>query len=118
MILFHWLNLKLIKACRLNDNIKTGYELLKKKEQIQENGYIFTSNQSTVISVQYVNRKLKMLAAKSIFSYDTLVKLLVVQRLTADPIPHFMAEFLTIHPSTLKRYLGIRQEELDDICHL
>ena len=46
------------RVIRLNDNIKTAYRLLKERDKNIE-GYVFTSNQKTVYSRQYVNRKLK-----------------------------------------------------------
>ncbi len=46
------------RIIRINDNIKDAFELLKTRTENHE-GYIFTSNQNTVYSRQYVNRKLK-----------------------------------------------------------
>jgi integrase len=42
----------------LNENVRSSYDLLLKRDNKKE-GYIFTSNQNTVLTSQYINRKLK-----------------------------------------------------------
>lgn len=109
------------RVIRLNDNIKNAYEILKKRTDIRR-GYIFTSNQSTVITVQYVNRKLKeMFGTKNIaISSHSLRKTFGRQVWTnngeSDKALLYLSElFNHSSPAITKRYLGIRQEELDDI---
>lgn len=109
------------RVIRLNDNIKNAYELLKTRTDIRS-GYIFTSNQSTVITVQYVNRKLKeMFATKNIaISSHSLRKTFGRQVWSnngeSDKALLYLSElFQHSSQSITKRYLGIRQQELDDI---
>lgn len=107
------------RVIRLNDNIKTGYELLKKRTDARS-GYVFTSNQSTVISIQYVNRKLKeMFGSKNIsVSSHSLRKTFgrqVWSNNGSNSLIYLSEIFNHSSPAITKRYLGIRQEELDDI---
>ena len=106
---------------RLNDNIKKAYEVLKTRTEVRS-GFIFTSNQSTVITVQYVNRKLKeMFGTKNIaISSHSLRKTFGRQVWSnnneTDKALLYLSElFNHSSPAITKRYLGIRQEELDDI---
>jgi integrase len=108
------------RIIRLNDNIKNAYELLKTRTDVRV-GYIYF-NQSTVITVQYVNRKLKeMFATKNVaISSHSLRKTFGRQVWSnnneTDKALLYLSElFNHSSPAITKRYLGIRQEELDDI---
>lgn len=107
------------RVIKLNDNIKSGYELLKKRTDVR-NGYIFTSNQSTVISVQYINRKLKeMFGSKNISVSTHSLRKTFGRQIWINQGPNTLVYLSEIFnhssPEITKRYLGIRQEELDDI---
>lgn len=109
------------RIIRLNDNVKSAYELLKTRTDVRT-GFVFTSNQSTVITVQYVNRKLKeMFGGKNIaISSHSLRKTFGRQVWSnnneTDKALLYLSElFNHSSPAITKRYLGIRQEELDDI---
>lgn len=109
------------RIIRLNDNIKKAYEVLKTRTEVRS-GYIFTSNQSTVITVQYVNRELKeMFGTKnlSISSHSlrkTFGRQVWSNNNETDKALLYLSElFNHSSPAITKRYLGIRQEELDDI---
>ncbi|NRT15267.1 integrase [Flavobacterium sp. 28A] len=109
------------RVIRLNDNIKKAYRLLKERSQ-ENNGYVFTSNQKTIYSSQYINRKLKeIFGSKSLaISTHSLRKTFGRQVWSnngeSDKALLYLSElFNHSSPSITKRYLGIRQEELDDI---
>jgi integrase len=109
------------RIIRLNDNIKTAYRLLKERDKNIE-GYVFTSNQKTVYSRQYVNRKLKeVLGTKSMaVSSHSLRKTFGRQVWSnnneTDKALLYLSElFNHSSPGITKRYLGIRQDELNDI---
>lgn len=109
------------RVIRLNDNIKNAYSLLKDRCS-ETTGYVFTSNQNTVFSSQYVNRKLKeILGSKNLaISTHSLRKTFGRQVWSnnneTDKALLYLSElFNHSSPAITKRYLGIRQEELDDI---
>jgi integrase len=109
------------RIIKLNDNVKTAFNILKDRNPNIE-GFVFTSNQSTVFSKQYVNRKLKELfGSKSLaVSTHSLRKTFGRQVWSnnneTDKALLYLSElFNHSSPAITKRYLGIRQEELDDI---
>lgn len=109
------------RAIKLNDNIKKGYALYQERDQIRL-GHIFTSNQNTVFSVQYVNRCLKTIfqtKTLSISSHSlrkTFGRQVWSNNGESDKALLYLSElFNHSSPAITKRYLGIRQEELDDI---
>ncbi|QXP58422.1 tyrosine-type recombinase/integrase [Olleya sp. HaHaR_3_96] len=109
------------RIIRINDNIKNAFELLKSKVEIHE-GFIFTSNQNTVYSTQYVNRKIKEFFGTKNLSISThsLRKTFGRQvysnnNETEKALLYLSDLFNHSSPAITKRYLGIRQEELDDI---
>jgi integrase len=82
----------------------------------------FKSNQNTILSKQYVNRKLKELFGSKSLSVSThsLRKTFGRQVWSnnneTDKALLYLSElFNHSSPAITKRYLGIRQEELDDI---
>ena len=106
---------------RLNDNIKKAYALLMERSS-ETDGYVFTSNQGTVLSIQYVNRKLKdMYGTKTLaISSHSLRKTFgrqvwSINNETDKALLYLSELFNHSSPAITKRYLGIRQEELDDI---
>ena len=109
------------RVIRLNDNIKNSYSLLK--ERVSEaDGNVFTSNQNTVYSTQYVNRKIKEIfgTKKLLVSTHSLRKTFGRQvwsnnNETDKALLYLSDLFNHSSPAITKRYLGIRQEELDDI---
>jgi len=109
------------RIIRINDNIKNAFELFKSKVEVHE-GFIFTSNQNTVYSTQYVNRKIKELFGTKQLSVSThsLRKTFGRQvysnnNETEKALLYLSDLFNHSSPAITKRYLGIRQEELDDI---
>lgn len=109
------------RVIRLNDNIKNAYSLLKERVSEAE-GYVFTSNQNTVYSTQYVNRKVKETFGTKKLSVSThsLRKTFGRQvwsnnNETDKALLYLSDLFNHSSPAITKRYLGIRQEELDDI---
>lgn len=109
------------RIIKLNDNVKTAFSLLKERNPNIE-GFVFISNQNTVFSKQYVNRKLKeMFGSKSLaISSHSLRKTFGRQvwnnNNQSEKSLLYLSELFN-HSSIAitKRYLGIRQEELDDI---
>lgn len=109
------------RTIRINDNIKNAFEILKTRTDVRS-GYIFTSNQSTIITVQYVNRKLKeMFGSKNIAISSHSLRKTFGRRVwennnQTDKALLYLSElFNHSSPAITKRYLGIRQEELNDI---
>ncbi|WP_291105211.1 MULTISPECIES: tyrosine-type recombinase/integrase [unclassified Flavobacterium] len=109
------------RIIRLNDNIKKAYALLIERSP-ETDGYVFSSNQNTVFSIQYVNRTLKsMFGTKtlSISSHSlrkTFGRQVWSNNNETDKALIYLSElFNHSSPAITKRYLGIRQEELDDI---
>lgn len=109
------------RVIRLNDNIKNAYSLLKDRVS-ETDGYVFFSNQNTVYSTQYVNRKIKEIFGTKKLSVSThsLRKTFGRQvwsnnNETDKALLYLSDLFNHSSPAITKRYLGIRQEELDDI---
>lgn len=109
------------RIIKLNDNVKKAFILLKERNK-NNTGYVFTSNQNTVISSQYVNRKLKEIFGTknlSISSHSlrkTFGRKVWTNNNETDKALLYLSElFNHSSPAITKRYLGIRQEELDDI---
>jgi integrase len=109
------------RVIKLNDNVKLAFSFLKNRNP-NIDGFVFLSNQNTVYSKQYVNRKLKeMFASKSLaVSTHSLRKTFGRQVWSnngeSDKALLYLSElFNHSSPAITKRYLGIRQEELDDI---
>jgi integrase len=109
------------RVIRLNDNIRSAYTLLKHRNSETE-GYVFISNQNTVYSSQFVNRKLKEIFGSKNLSISThslrktFGRQVWVNNGESDKALLYLSElFNHSSPAITKRYLGIRQEELDDI---
>ena len=109
------------RLIKINDNIKNAFTLLKERD-VHPTGYIFVSNQNTIYSTQYVNRKLKeMFDTKnlSISSHSlrkTFGRRVWTNNGESEKALLYLSElFNHSSPAITKRYLGIRQEELDDI---
>jgi integrase len=109
------------RMIRLNENVKNALSLLKERDTVRE-GFVFTSNQGTVYSKQYVNRKLKELfGGKSLAVSTHSLRKTFGRRVwennnQTDKALIYLSElFNHSSPAITKRYLGIRQEELDDI---
>jgi site-specific recombinase XerD len=109
------------RIIKLNDNIQKAYALLLERSFVTE-GYVFISNQNTVVSSQYVNRKLKeMFGSKSLaISSHSLRKTFGRQvwnnnNQSEKALLYLSELFNHSSPAITKRYLGIRQQELDDI---
>jgi integrase len=109
------------RIIKLNDNIKKAYSLLLERNP-NTDGFVFTSNQDTVFSTQYVNRMLKtMFGTKNLaISSHSLRKTFGRQVWSnngeSDKALLYLSElFQHSSQAITKRYLGIRQEELDDI---
>jgi len=109
------------RIIKLNDNVKRGFKLLLEREPNLD-GYIFTSNQNTVFSVQYINRKIKNVfgtKTNSVSSHSlrkTFGRQVWKNNNETDRALLYLSElFNHTSPAITRRYLGIRQEELDDI---
>jgi integrase len=109
------------RIIKINDNVKKGFTLLKQRNT-NNTGYIFVSNQNTVYSVQYINRKLKeIFGSKSVACSShslrkTFARAVWKNNNETDKALLYISElFNHSSPAITKRYLGIRQEELDDI---
>ena len=109
------------RIIKLNDNVKRGFNLLLERDP-NLNGYVFTSNQKTVFSVQYINRKIKDVfgtKTNSVSSHSlrkTFGRQVWVNNNETDRALLYLSElFNHTSPAITRRYLGIRQEELDDI---
>lgn len=109
------------RIIRINDNVKNAFVLLKDRNSNIE-GFVFTSNQNTVYSKQYVNRKLKEIFGSKTLAISThsLRKTFGRQvwsnnKETDKALLYLSELFNHSSPAITKRYLGIRQEELDDI---
>lgn len=109
------------RKIRINDHIRRGYELLLEREP-HASGAVFVSNQGSVMSVQYINRKLKEVFGKkslSISSHSlrkTFGRAVWERHGQTDGALLYLSElFNHSSPAITRKYLGIRQEELDDI---
>ncbi|MGO4904856.1 tyrosine-type recombinase/integrase [Flavobacterium sp. W20_MBD1_R3] len=109
------------RVIRLNDNVKKAYGLLLERNP-NIDGFVFTSNQDTVFSIQYVNRMLKTmfgtktLAISSHSLRKTFGRQVWANNNETDKALLYLSElFNHSSPAITKTYLGIRQEELDDI---
>jgi len=106
------------RIIKLNDNVKIAFNLLKERNP-HINGNVFTSNQNTVYSKQFVNRKLKEVFGSKSLSVSThsLRKTFgrQVWSNNNEALLYLSELFNHSSPAITKRYLGIRQEELDDI---
>lgn len=109
------------RVIKLNDNVKNAFKLLKERNS-NVNGYVFTSNQNTVLSKQYVNRKLKEIYGSrglSVSSHSlrkTFGRQVWSNNNETEKALLYLSElFNHSSPAITKRYLGIRQEELNDI---
>jgi integrase len=109
------------RIIRLNDNVKKAYVLLKERCS-DTDGHVFVSNQATVYSPQYVNRKLKEIFGSKNLSISThsmrktFGRQVWINNGESDKALLYLSElFNHSSPAITKRYLGIRQEELDDI---
>ncbi|WP_405226356.1 tyrosine-type recombinase/integrase [Dokdonia sp. Asnod1-B02] len=109
------------RIIRINDNIKVAFEILKTRVE-NHDGHIFTSNQNTVYSTQYVNRKIKEFFGSKKLSISThslrktFGRQVYLNNNETDKALLYLSDlFNHSSPAITKRYLGIRQEELDDI---
>ena len=109
------------RTIKLNENVKAGFEIFKTRN-IKNEGYIFLSNQCTVLSTQYVNRKLKELFGKkglNISSHTlrkTFGRRVWENNHQSEKALLYLSELFNHSDSKItRRYLGIRQQELDDI---
>lgn len=109
------------RVIKLNDNIKKAYDLLQERGT-NNTGAIFLTNQNTVYSRQYINRKLKEIFGSKSLSISThslrktFGRQVWVNNGESEKALLYLSElFNHSSPAITKRYLGIRQEELDDI---
>jgi site-specific recombinase XerD len=109
------------RVIKLNDNIKKAYVLLQERGT-NDKGAIFLTNQKTVYSRQYINRTLKEIFGSKSLSISThslrktFGRRVWENNQESDKALIYLSEIFN-HSSTAitKRYLGIRQEEFDDI---
>jgi integrase len=109
------------RTIRVNENVREGLKLLKLKTK-NEKGPIFMTTRGAVHSTQYVNRWLKVhFGSKKINVSSHSLRKTFGRRVWVN---HNENEKALIYLSELfnhsslaitKRYLGIRQEELNDI---
>lgn len=109
------------RIIKVNENILTAFEILKSRCNIHE-GYIFLSNSNTVYTSQYVNRAIKKIFNKSNLNISTHTLRKTFGRRVwdnngqSDSALIFLSEIFN-HASlaTTRGYLGIRQEQLNEI---
>lgn len=109
------------RIIKLNDNIKKAYTIIRERNT-NNIGLVFLTNQNTVYSRQYINRKLKEIFESKSLSISThSLRKTFGRQVWANNNESFKALlylselFNHSSPAITKRYLGIRQEELDDI---
>lgn len=109
------------RIIKLNDNVKKAYSILLERNP-NSKGFVFTSNQNTVFCTQYVNRKLKTIygTKNMAISSHSLRKTFGRQVWTnngeSEKALLYLSELYNhSSPAITKRYLGIRQQEFDDI---
>lgn len=109
------------RIIKVNDNIKNAYRLLKER-QPSITGPIFTSNQNTTLSTQYINRKIKeeFGSKKLAISTHSMRKgfgrrVWENDNKSERALLYLSELFNHTSPSITRKYLGIRQNELDDI---
>lgn len=109
------------RTIKLNDNVRKAFKVLKTRTT-NLGEFVFTSNQGTIFSRQYVNRKIKDLFGKKTLNISTHSLRKTFGRRVwennnqTDAALLYLSElFNHSSPAITKRYLGIRQEELDDI---
>ncbi len=109
------------RTIRVNENVREGLNSLKLKTK-NEKGPIFKTKRGTVHSTQYVNRWLKIhFGAKKLRISSHSLRKTFGRRVWSNNNENekalvYLSELFN-HSSIAitKRYLGIRQEELDDI---
>ncbi len=109
------------RTIRVNENVREGFNLLKLKTK-NEKGPIFRTTRGAVHSTQYVNRWLKVhfgskkLNVSSHSMRKTFGRRVWMNNSENEKALIYLCELFN-HSSLAitKRYLGIRQEELDDI---
>lgn len=110
------------RTIQLNENVVRAFEVFKSRSKFQE-GYLFLSNQKTKpFSVQYANRMLKIIFNKSNLNISTHTLRKTFGRRVwsnnneSDKALIYLSEiFEHSSISITRRYLGIRQEQLNEI---
>ena len=109
------------RLIRINDNIKLAYDILK-INSVKQTGPVFMTRLGTIYSSQYINRWLKIHfgSKKTRTSCHSMRKgmgrQVFFKNNESDKALIYLSELFN-HSSLAitKKYLGIRQEELDDI---
>ena len=109
------------REIKLNDNIKRALNLYKDIDG-RDIGYIFNTNQGTVMSVQYLNRKLKALFGKkglNVSSHSlrkTFGRRVWENNNMTDKALIYLSDIFNHTSVSITRiYLGIKQQEIDEI---
>ena len=109
------------RIIKINENIKKALDIFLKRNTYNS-GTIFLTNQNTVYSRQYINRKLKELFGSKSLSVSTHSlrktfgrKVWENNDQTEKALLYLSELFNHSSLAITKRYLGIRQQELDDI---
>jgi integrase len=109
------------RIIRINNNIKEAL-ILYKGHSKKTSGLIFTSKNNRIYTVQYVNRWLKQnfgsnkLRVSSHSLRKTFARKAYTSAENQESVLVFLSEIFNHSSlSITKRYLGIRQQELDDI---
>lgn len=109
------------RVIKVNDNIKHAYKLLRER-QPNITGKIFTSNQNTILSTQYINRKIKEEFGSRKLSISTHSMRKGFGRRVWEndneserSLLYLSELFNHTSPAITRKYLGLRQEELDNI---
>jgi integrase len=109
------------RIIKINDNIKKALEIVLERNTNNSDN-IFKTNQNTIYSRQYINRKLKEIFGSKNLSISThslrktFGRQVWINNGESEKALLYLSElFNHSSPAITKRYLGIRQEELDDI---
>jgi integrase len=109
------------RLIKVNDNVKEALDILKKVD-ILSKGLIFISKSGSVYSIQYINRWLKSkMGAKKIKVSSHSLRKTFGRRVwqnnneSEKALLYLSQLFQHSNLQITSRYLGIRQEELDDI---
>lgn len=109
------------RIIQFNDNVNKAFELYKVRSKRVE-GFLFLSNQKTLLSSQYINRAIKKVFGKSNLNVSshslrkTFGRRVWDNNQQTDSALVYLSEiFNHSNVGITRRYLGIRQEQIANI---